>query len=209
MTIVGFLSMNAATGPDATSMTVIATITAMYMIARCSVIPTAVMIEFDREHEVEQQDLKDRCTHRDVDCVPDDVVLVVLWIDGVMDLFGRLPDKKQAASNQDQIAPGEAVTESGENRGCKLDDVGEGRKQDEPHQQSRHDAEPPGLGTVLRGKLVGQDRDKDQVIDAEHHLHRDKRHHGGPSLSRCKECKVRREEIGGHGIAPWKAGSGI
>ena len=34
ITIVGFFSMKPATGPEATSITVIATMTAMYMIAR-------------------------------------------------------------------------------------------------------------------------------------------------------------------------------
>ena len=43
--MVGFCSMKLASGVAATNITVIATITAMYMIASSSVMPTAVMIE--------------------------------------------------------------------------------------------------------------------------------------------------------------------
>ena len=116
ITIVGFFSMKLASGVAATSITVIATITAMYMIASSSVMPTAVMIEFDREDQVEQQDLEDRPAQRDRHGLADHVVLVVLRIDGVVDLLGRLPDQEEAAGDQDQVAPGEAVPEGGEDR---------------------------------------------------------------------------------------------
>ena len=89
--------------------------------------PTAVMIEFDREDEVEQQDLEDRAAERDVDGVADDLVLVVLGIDGVVDLLRRLPDQEQAAGDQDKVAEGEAVAEGREQRRGHADDPGDRR----------------------------------------------------------------------------------
>ena len=45
MTMVGLAAMKRPSGSAANSITAMATITAMYMMARCSVMPTAVMIE--------------------------------------------------------------------------------------------------------------------------------------------------------------------
>ncbi len=44
------------------------------------------------------------------------------------------------------------------------------------------DADPARPDALMLGQLVGQDRDEDQVVDAEHHLHHDQgreRHPGG------------------------------
>ncbi len=45
-----------------------------------------------------------------------------IGIDIVMDFLGRLPDQEQAAGDQDQVAPGEAVTEQREDRRGELHD---------------------------------------------------------------------------------------
>ena len=42
---------------------------------------------------------------------PVEHVVARVRIDGVVDLVGRLPDQEQAAGDQDQVAPGEAVPE--------------------------------------------------------------------------------------------------
>ena len=81
----------------------------------------------DRKDEVEQQDLEDRTAERDVDGMADDLVLVVLGVDGVVDLLRRLPDQEQAASDQDEVAEREAVAEGREQRRGHADDPGDRR----------------------------------------------------------------------------------
>jgi hypothetical protein len=44
----------------------------------------------------------------------------MVGIDRVVDLLGRLPHQEQAAGDQDQVAPGEAVAEGGEQRLVRL-----------------------------------------------------------------------------------------
>ena len=70
----------------------------------------------------------------------------------------------------------------------------------EPHDESGANAEATGLLPVLRRQLVRQDRDEDQVIDAEHDLHGDQRDHGCPSFRGSQECET---EVG-HGVSPSK-----
>ena len=55
----GMCSTKFGTGPDATSITSIASTTAAIMIDRCSAMPTAVTTESMREHDIEQRDLDD------------------------------------------------------------------------------------------------------------------------------------------------------
>ena len=149
----------------------------------------------DREDEVEDQDLEDRAAEGQVQRLAHHLVLVVRGIDRVVDLLGRLPDQEEAARDQDQVAPGEAVPEGGEDGLGQADDEGDGREQDEPHDQRRRDAEAAGPGPVLGGQLVGQDRDEDEVVDAEHHLHRDQRHHGRPALGLDQKREMRRDGV--------------
>ena len=69
------------------------------------------------------------------------------------------------------------------------DDVGDGREQDQPHDQRRADAEAARPHAMLGRQLVGQDRDEDQVVDPEHHFHGDQRHHRRPALRTRQEGK--------------------
>ena len=162
--------------------------------------PTAVMIEFDREDQVEQEYLEDRAAEAYVDGLADDVVLVVGRIDGVVDLLGRLPDQEQAAGDQDQVAKREAVAEGREQRCGHADDPGDRREKQQPHDEGGADAEATGPHAVLGRQLVRQDRDEDQVIDAEHDLHGDQRDHGCPSFRGGQECETQVR----HGLSPSK-----
>src|SRR3546814_7096359 len=50
------------------------------------------------------------------------------------------------------------------------DDPRDHRQQRQPHDQREADADAAHLAALPFGKLVRQDRDEDEVIDAEHHL---------------------------------------
>ena len=143
--------------------------------------PTAVMIESTEKTRSSSRIWKIAPAEGQVQRLAHHLVLVVRGIDRVVDLLGRLPDQEEAAGDQDQVAPGEAVPEGGEDGLGQPDDEGDGREQDEPHDQRRRDAEAARPDPVLGRQLVGQDRDEDEVVDAEHHLHRDQRHHAPPS----------------------------
>ena len=90
------------------------------------------------------------------------------------------------------------MAEGGEDRLGHADDEGDGGEQDQPHDQRGGNADATGLYAVLFRQLVGQDRDEDQVVDAEDHLHGDQRHHGRPAFGGGQEGEVGGEEFG-HG----------
>ena len=68
--------------------------------------PTAVMTEFQREHDVEQGDLNDgggEGKHRAL------AGAVMAALDRMVDLHGRLDQEEDAAAAQDDVAPGELI----------------------------------------------------------------------------------------------------
>ena len=102
-------------------------------------------------------------------------------IDVVMDFLGRLPDEEQAAGDQDQVAPGEAVAERLEDRRRSV----ARSSATVPSSASRMisasaDADPACARAAVGRQLVGEDRDEDQVVDAEHDLHDDERDECNP-----------------------------
>jgi hypothetical protein len=80
------------------------------------------------------------------------------------------------------------VSEQVEDRFRQLHDDGDGAQQDQAHDEGEADADAAGAFAVGLGQLVGQDRDEDQVVDAEHDFHRDQRHkatHAAGSAASC------------------------
>ncbi|MNO96195.1 hypothetical protein D3C76_878590 [compost metagenome] len=57
----------------------------------------------------------------------------------------------------------------------QLDDECNGTQQAQSQDQRHADTDTPSLLPMLLGQFVGQDRNEDQVIDAEHDFH----HHQG------------------------------
>ena len=122
-------------------------------------------------------------------------ILVIVGIDRVVDFLGRLPDQEQAAGDQDQVAPGEAMAEGGEHRRRQLDDDRDGGKQHQPHDQRRRDAQLPGAGPLRLRQFVGQDRDEDQIVDAEHDLQHHQRQQRDPGGRVVDEGEMRRQKL--------------
>ncbi|MNN79536.1 hypothetical protein D3C81_1961890 [compost metagenome] len=71
----------------------------------------------------------------------------------------------------------EAQVEDG--RG-QADDPANGGQQGQTHDQGQADADAARALTMLGRQLVRQDRDEDQVVDAEHDFHHHQGHEGGP-----------------------------
>src|SRR3546814_16470892 len=49
-----------------------------------------------------------------------------------------------------------------------------------PHQQGQADSDLAGEFAHILGKLVGEDRNEDEIVDSEHDLHRDQGHERNP-----------------------------
>ena len=90
---------------------------------------------------------------------------VVLGIDVMVNLLGRFPDQEQPARDQNRVAPGKAPAEDGKDRLGQLHDDGDRGEQNETKTKRGAEAEPAGLRAMLLGQLVGEDGDKDQVVD--------------------------------------------
>ncbi|MNV36233.1 hypothetical protein D3C71_1277030 [compost metagenome] len=92
-----------------------------------------------------------------------------------MDFGRRLPQQEQTTGDQDHVFPGERVAENLDHRRGQLDNERDGAEQAQSQDQRHADTNAPRFLPVLLGQFVGQDRDEDQVIDAEHDFH----HHQG------------------------------
>ena len=104
--------MKLASGVAASSMTATATTTAMTMIGTCVRHADRGDDAVDGEYEVEHEDLAD-ARPRIPSCgfAVLEQVGAGIRVDAMVDLLGRLPDQEQAAGDQDQVAPREAVAD--------------------------------------------------------------------------------------------------
>ena len=119
-------------------------------------------------------------------------------IDAFMNFLGGFPDQKQATGDQDQVPPRKGMVKGGEQRLGQLDDIGDRPEQREAQAQRQTNADPARLWAHLLGQLVGQDRYEDQIVDAEHQLHRNQGDEGSPGCGLGEQC----DEFG-HGRDIW------
>lgn len=129
----------------------------------------------DGKHEIEQQNLADGRQRREprAGCGPGVILGVVR--DVMMNLARGFPHEEHAAGNQNQIAPREAVAERFEDRRGEPHDQRDGAEQAESHHEREPDADALRARPVLGWQLVGEDRNEDEVVDAEHDFHHDER----------------------------------
>src|SRR5207245_11768680 len=88
----------------------------------------------------------------------------------VVNLTGALPQEEQAPQEENHVPSGERVPEHAEERAREAHDGGQGEQQENarPHGQGEADGAGPSLG--VGRQLSGQDRDEDDVVDAEDDL---------------------------------------
>ena len=72
------------------------------------------------------------------------------------------------------------MAEQLEHRLHQRDDERDEAEQHQPEAKRQADADQSRPAPILDGQLVGQDRDEDQIVDAEHDLHRHQRGERGP-----------------------------
>ena len=122
------------------------------------------------EDQVEDQDLADGARHGGFDDPVDGLVLLVRR-HLVVNLARRLVDQEEAAGDQDQVAPRDAMAQHREQRRGELHDVGDTAQQAEPQDDRQPDAGAPCPRALMLRQLVGQDGNEDQVVDAQHDFH--------------------------------------
>ena len=164
--------MNAANGPTATIITPTATTTAMTMIGKYSVMPTAVMM-LSTEKTMSIMMIWMRPAMRPSGAAGFSSSASSSRIDAVVDFGRRLPDQEQAARQQQQIAYGKSASK---HRGQRLRENAPAttRKRAAPGE-----TRAPATGRVCAQAppafvdAVREQRDEHQIVEAEDDLHGD------------------------------------
>src|SRR5690606_8730930 len=103
----------------------------------------------------------------------------------------------QATRDQDQIAPGKSMVEQREDRGSEPDDESHRAEQSKPQNKGAANADLARPRLMLLGKLVGEDRNKDQIVDAKNDLQNHEGDESDPGSGVVYKCKMRNEPIHG------------
>ncbi|MEY3323742.1 MAG: hypothetical protein RLZ11_56 [Bacteroidota bacterium] len=85
-------------------------------------------------------------------------------------LVRTLPQEEEAAAQKDQIPPAHRVLPDAEQRLLEAHDPRNSEQHGNPEHERQSDAQAARLPPSLLRKLVRQNADKDDVIDAEHNL---------------------------------------
>ena len=133
----------------------------------------------ERKHQVDDHDLQD---DRGKGGLHDAGRVVFGAFHGLVDLGGALPDQEQAAQDQDQVAPGDLHAEHAEQRRHQSDDPGQHQQQADAHEHRHEKPEAPRKLALFLRQLVHQDRDEDDVVDAQHQFEQGQRGKGDPGL---------------------------
>ena len=98
-----------------------------------------------------------------------------------MDLVHAFPEQEQPTADQNQISPRERLTQ-GEQRRRQSHDPGDRQQQQDPGPHRQPQAES-ACGVALRlGQATDQDRDEDDVVDAQNDFKRGERRQRYPRV---------------------------
>ncbi len=105
-----------------------------------------------------------------------------LALERFVDLGRGLVQQEDAAADEDHVAPREVAPER-VNNGCgEADDPGDRQQQQDPHPHRQAEADQPSLIAPFRGQSLDEDRDEDDVVDAEDDLEQGQREKGDPGI---------------------------
>ena len=89
-----------------------------------------------------------------------------------MDLARALDQQEQATGDEDEIAPGEVVTGDAEDRRRQMNHPGDAAQHDDAEDERERQTDAPRHQPLLGRHARHHQRDEDDVVDAEHDLHR-------------------------------------
>ncbi|MCY1440762.1 hypothetical protein D9M71_570470 [compost metagenome] len=135
-----------------------------------------------REHDIDDCDLDDGV--KEVAALAGGAVVVglVLAFQAVVHLLGAFPQQEQATEEQDQVAAGNALFEQHEQVGSQAHDPGDRQQQQDAGDHGQRQAEDPGALLHVLGHAADQNRDHDDVVDAENDLKSRQCKKGNPDL---------------------------
>ncbi len=133
-----------------------------------------------REHEIDRNQLN----HDPAKGVGSgaDLGVTVTRLDLGVDLMRGLGDEKQAAADQDDVAPGYSHLEDGDDRLGEPHQPGEPEQHDHAEDEGERKPDLAGAARLLRLEPRGQDRDENEIVDAEHDLERGQGDERGPGM---------------------------
>ena len=89
-----------------------------------------------------------------------------------MNLVGCLSQQEQTTEGQYQIAPGNVLSQHAEPGLDQPDNPGQREQQGQPSQHGKANTQPARQFTLLRRQAAYQNRNENDVIDAEHYFER-------------------------------------
>ena len=132
--------------------------------------PIAVMIEFEREHQVDDDDLDDHPEERaDMRAL---LLVRLSRLDFAVDFVGGLADQEQSAADQNDVAPGEFQVFHRQHRLRQPDQPDQEAKQKDAEHQGQQQPDLPRAFCLRLRNPRHDDRQEDDVVDAEHDLQR-------------------------------------
>ena len=162
------------------------------------------MIEFEREDHVKDQDLH----HRREEGDGADRGALFVPLEHVVRLHRALDQQEQAAADQHQVAPGQLEAENRQDRLGQADDPGQAEQERDAAEQRQRQADLACQPLLVLGQAPRDDRQEDQVVDAEHDLERGEREQARPGVRIGKELHHARSPCCGwsgcHHV-PWLA----
>ncbi len=182
--------MKPASGPEATIITPTAKTTAITMIGNSLVIPTAVMM-LSTEKTMSMRTI---WTKADADAEPGAfrrALVRLVRIDLLVNLRRRLPHEKEPARQQEQVAHGKRVSEHGRYRSGEVHDRRGGGQHRQAEDEREPEAEAARERPPARFDPVREQRDEDEIVDAEHDFHGDQgrqRRPGGGIGGEARDC---------------------
>ena len=124
-------------------------------------------------------------------------MLLLRTLELVMDLGDRLVDQEQSAEDEDDVLPREPEVADGEDLLGQGDEPSGEEDQDHAHRHREREPEVPGLRLLLLGELGGEDRDEDDVVDAEDDLEHEQCDEDRDQVGRESEAEVHGHIVGG------------
>src|SRR5271170_613453 len=100
-------------------------------------------------------------------------VVVMRTFELFADSMRGLVEQKESAADENHVAPRDAVIADEENRLRQIHHPANGREQRHSRDQRQRQADSARLYSLPRGQTVGEDRDEDEVVDAEDNLEHD------------------------------------
>ena len=130
--------------------------------------------------------------------------LLVFAFDVLMDLARALDQEKQAAGDEDEIAPGEVIAGDAEDRRGEMDHPGDAAEHDHPEHQRERKPDAPRRQPPFGRQPRYEQRDEHDIVDTEHDLHRAQ---GNEACPRVRVGQPVEHAVGGR--VRWRAMGGV